>query len=239
MKKGIIITSIFLVIIVALIVGGQIFTVRNVNVVFYNQTGVCTEAEIIDLVGLDRRSNIFSVNEREVKQKVAKAYADNTVYVTDVERSFPDTVTIYVKERPLIFKVKVYSPTGADRYVPTDKDFQRGGVYDEGDPIFDRKLIEVKDFEVLTSFDTQEFVVLRAIVKIFLECGFEEEALPYFISSVAFTEYGLDMNVVGTDAVFRVGYDADKASLTAALAEYFALSESERVDKIIDVGMTA
>lgn len=239
MKKGIIFTTVFLIIIVAFIAGGQIFTVRNVNVVFYNRTGLTTETEVIDIVGLDRRNNIFSVNERAVKQKVAKAFPDNSIYVTDVERSFPDSVTIYVKERALIFKVKVYSPTGANRYVPTDKDFQRGVVYDEGDPALDRKLIAVNNVEVYSSFDTEEFVVLRAIVKVLLECGFEEEALPYFISAIDFTDYGLAMHIVGTDALFRVGFNVDKDSLSAALNEYSSLSETERVDKIINVGFTA
>lgn len=235
MKKSIVITIIFLVVIAAFLAGGQIFKVACVNVVFDNRTGLTTENEIVSIVGLDKRNNIFSVNEREIKEKVSKVFADHSIYVTDVERSFPNVVTIYVKERTPIFLLKVYSPTGLERYVPTDKDFQRGTVYNAGDIALDLKLITVEGIEVKDSFDEPEFYTLRTVASALTDERFEEAALPYFFDKVVFDEQKkATFYVSGTGATFVVGTNVDKASVVDLLHSYLALPEAERFGKTFE-----
>ena len=239
MKKGILITAIFLIVIAAFLAAGQIFCVRHVNVVFENKTGITDESEVISVIGLDRRNNIFSVNEREVKQKVAAHYVDNAIVVTDVVRSFPDTVTVYVKERTPILKIKVYSPTEELRYVPTDKDFQRGTVYDAGDPALSMRLIEVTGLEVVDTFDKPEFVLLRSVLNTFVSFGFEEAALPYFFTTanVDDDEETLSLTVSGTGAKFVVGKEANRQLISDAYQNYLALDQAQRIDKIYLIGV--
>ena len=240
MKKGIIITIVFVIVIAMFLAGGQIFTVRHVNVVFENKTGITDESDIISVVGLDKRNNIFSVNERELKTKVSDKYADHSIVVTDVVRSFPDTVTIYVKERTPILLIKVYSPTGDERYVPTDKDFQRGTVYNKGDSALGLKLIKVTGIEVKDSFNTPELSLLRAVLNIFVSFGFEESALPYFLEEVSYDEGEyLSLTVAGTGAKFLIGENADKTLIKAAYEEYVATPDDEKVNKVFEIGINS
>ena len=235
MKKGIVITAICLVVVLAFLVGGQIFTVRHVNVVFNNKTGLTTESEILSAVGLDKNNNIFSINERSLKKKVTDRFTDNSIVISDVVRSFPDTVTLYVRERAPVFLLKVYSPTGDERYVPTDKDFQRGTVYEASDISPDLKLIEVEGFEVVDTFDVPQLTLLRSIANLFLSFGLEESALPYFIDKVVYEESSLSV-VLASGARFVINATAD--AVKDVYDEYVALPEAQRFNKIFYVGVS-
>lgn len=229
-KKYIVITASILII--ALIVAcGWIFTVRNVSVVFYNKTGLADEATVIAASGLSARKNIFSIKEADIKAGVAAAFDDNSIVVTNVVRNFPNEVVIYVKERIPIFKISVWSSDGVERCVPTDKDFQRGNIVTEDE--IDYLLIEVKGFQVYETFDVKECVNLRAMAGAFIACGINEEALPYFISSVEITDEYFNVKLRETSAVLKISVE-DVTAQTAALYEkYLQLDEQSRYGAVL------
>ena len=231
MKKKYIVIIISLLIVSAILIGGQIFTVRHVSVVFYNKTGLTSESEVIEVSGLNTRNNIFSVNEKEIKAKIAAKYDDNSIAVTNIVRSFPNKVTIYVKERIPMFLIKVASE-GGDKYVPTDKDFQRGKVttLDE----IDYTLIKVTGFEVAETFDVKECVLLRRIAKGFISAGLAEEAVPYFISEISFAESDVTVTIRESGAVMHFNMDSTAEDVKKAYDDYLALSYEQRNGAVLN-----
>lgn len=230
MKKKYFLIIISVIIVAAILAGGQIFTVRHVSVVFHNKTGVATEADILDAAGLDYHNNIFGINEKEIKRRIAAAYADNSIAVTDIERSFPDTVTIYVKERVPIFLIKVESEEG-NKFVPTDKDFQRGTVRTLGE--IDDTLIKVTGFEISETFDVKECIILRKIANTLIGRDLAEEALPYFISEINFNENVVTVTVNGTGAKLMLSADATADEIVSVYNKYLALSNAERAGSVV------
>lgn len=233
MKKKYILIIASIVVIALIVACGQIFTVRNVSVVFYNKTGLADEAGVLKASGLSGHNNIFNVKESDVKSRVANAYPDRSVVVTNIVRNFPDKVTIYVKERVPIFKIPVYSADGEDKFVPTDKDFQRGNIQN-GESI-DALLVEIKGFLVHETFDVKECVQLRALANALIKKEIEEDALPYFLSEVTFDNGNLNVLIRETNAMFIIS--ADKvAEQTAILYDnYLALDASSRYGAVLRV----
>lgn len=234
MKKKYIIVSICVVIIALIAVCGQVFTVRNISVVFYNKTGLADEADILAASGLDSRNNIFNVKEGEIKRKITAAFPDNSIVVTNVERKFPDEVVIYVKERTPIFKIEVNSSSEEKSFVATDKDFQRGKIQKE-DELASLKLIAVTGYVVIDSFDVKECVALRNVAKALINKNMSEEALPYFIENINITADELQIKLAETGAVMYVDM-AQAADETAALYDrYLAMDYSARNNAVLRI----
>ncbi len=234
MKKKYVVIAISVIIIALIVACGQMFTVRHVSVVFYNKTGLADEAGVLKATGLSGRNNIFNVQETELKKNIASAYPDNSIEVTQIERKFPNKIVIYVKERLPIFKIRVYTNDGVDRFVPTDKDFQRGTVQAEEDITL--TLIDVRGFGVYETFDVKECNQLRALVSALLATSLEEEALPYLISSISFSDDGY-MNVIfrETGAMMSV-YAENVAEETQILFnDYLQLSAIDRYGAILKI----
>lgn len=226
MKKKYIIILASVLVIAIIVACGQIFTVRSVSVVFHNKTALADEAGVLAASGLSGHNNIFNIKEREIKSRVASAYPDRSVVVTNIVRNFPNEVVLYVKERIPIFKLKVYSAEGDDKYVPTDKDFQRGNVSDGGE--INAVLIEVNGFEVHETFDVKECVQLRTVANALIKSGLAEESLAYFIESATFSDGALSFLLRETQArlTFLTDVTAEKTALL--YARYIALDEQSR-----------
>jgi len=233
-KKKYVIISICVAIIALIVVCGQVFTVRNISVVFYNKTGLADEADILEASGLDSRNNIFNVKESEIKHRIIAAFPDNSIVVTNVERKFPDEVVIYVKERTPIFKIEVNASSEEKSFVATDKDFQRGKIQKE-EELAPLKLITVTGFVVNDSFDVKECVALRNVAKALLGKNMSEEALPYFIESINISDGELQIKLAETGAVLYVDM-AQTADETAALYDrYLAMDYSARNNAVLRI----
>lgn len=223
MKKKYIIISISLIIIALLIIGGNIFAIKNVNVVFENYTEKSNKYEILSVAGVDKGTIIFNLKEKTVKQNVAKHYADNSIIVTDIIREFPNKITIYVKERLPIFKIGVNINTNT--FVATDKDFQLGGIISA----FDGLLIDVLNLQVQDTFDTSECRELKELSEHLIAAGIKEEALPYFMASVTFQNQSLLIKLRNSNATFQVARN-DIGSIKRIYNAYLQLEDTNRLD---------
>lgn len=232
MKKKYVITALCLIVIALVIACGQIFTVRSISVVFFNKTGICDEAEVLQASKLAYKSNIFNVKEKAIIKNVAEAFPDNSIAVISVERKFPDKVIINVKERVPVFKIKVNSQTDDD-YVATDKDFQRGTIKKESE--ITARLIEVDGFEVKESFDVKECIALRAFASSLVSAGLSEEALPYFVERISINGDSLEIKLCSSGAVMHVGTDKTSEETTKLYKEYLSMSISERKGAVLRI----
>lgn len=177
--KGKHIAVIASILIFALIITmGRLFLVRSVEISFDRQPVYVNEADIVSASNIKFSSNIFSINESEIKKNVSNFYGDNSVSVIDVERVFPNKVIIYAKERFPILFVK----TVDGRYIPTDIDFQLNKVAAED---FDgQALIAVSGIEVDLGFNATEFREIRKMLCSFLACGLKAEGLAVFFEEI-------------------------------------------------------
>lgn len=233
MKKKYVVIAICVLVVAAIVACGQIFTVRDISVVFYNRTGMANEADILEASGLTNRNNIFNVKEKDIKNKIADAFPDNSILVTNVERQFPDKIVLYVRERTLVFKLDVYSSSGENKCVLTDKDFQRGNILSEDE--VSQKLIEVKGCVVHETFDIKECVALREIAKALVNNGVSEEALPYFIDTIEIVDDMLTITLAETNATLSVEMNSAYEQTAILYKEYIELTYSERNNAVLSV----
>ncbi len=231
MKKKYVVIAVSVLIIALIVAFGQIFTVRDISVVFHNKTGLTDEADILKVAGITYKKNIFNVKEGEIKQKIASNFTDRSIVVTNVVREFPDKVVIYVKERVPIFRMQTYSSEGT-AYVATDKDFQRNAVQKEGENSV--KLIEVTGYEVRETFDVKECIALREVAYALIGEGMSEEALPYFIEKINFSGDALEITLAETKAVLRVKMTTATADTAKLYKKYIATPAAERYGAIFD-----
>lgn len=227
MKKKYIIIIISIVLIAGLIACGNIFAIKNINVVFDNNTDKTNEYEIIKAAGISGGTIIFNLRESEIKSKVNKYYKDNSIFVTNIERKFPNTVTIYVKERIAIFKVNVYSVTDTNSFVPVDKDFQMGMIANSDEGYF---LIQINNFVVKDTFDLKECNQLRLLANTLIAEGIKEEALPFFIESINFETDYLKITLRESNATLSVLKNDVEKGVKKLYGDYLALDDQQRLD---------
>lgn len=227
MKNKIIIIAISLIIVTALIVCGNVFAVDRVEVVFDNKTDITSEYDILKAAGISQSTIIFNIKESDIKSKISKQYKDNSIVVTNVERVFPNKVKIYVKERVLIYKLSVYSQTGENEYVPTDKDFQRGVMYQNIDNLL---LINVKNFVVKDTFNLEECYQLREFAQALIDLGISEDALPYFVESIEFADSFLEVRLRNSSGMLTISRSEIKQEVSLLYSQYLKLSDQDKLD---------
>lgn len=227
MKNKIIIIAISLIIVTALIVCGNVFAVDRVEVVFDNKTDITSEYDILKAAGISQSTIIFNIKESDIKSKISKQYKDNSIVVTNVERVFPNKVKIYVKERVLIYKLSVYSQTGENEYVPTDKDFQRGVMYQNIDDLL---LINVKNFVVKDTFNLEECYQLREFAQALIDLGISEDALPYFVESIEFADSFLEVRLRNSSGMLTISRSEIKQEVSLLYSQYLKLSDQDKLD---------
>ena len=200
MKKTIVAVVIGLAIVAAIITFGQVFTVRYVDVPLKNSVQCTDVNEIVELAGIKANTNIFTLNEKEIKKKIEEQFDTNTLHVDDIVRRFPDKVLIEVSERTALYKIEA-SVDNLYGYVTADKNFQRNTLYSE-ETLSDKTLIEVEGFVVEGDFNVEECYILQQIANSAIACGIREEGIPFFIRSVTFDEDTVSVQLRVTDTVF-------------------------------------
>ncbi len=91
-KKLIILLSVVTVFVLAIVLCGATFLVRDVEAYNFYANADDLDEQVIAAAAVKKNSSIFFVDEYAVKQRVEKAYAN--VEVINVERKFPDKVSI-------------------------------------------------------------------------------------------------------------------------------------------------
>ena len=192
MKKTTVFAIIFCsVVLAAIVFFGVFFTVDEIAVRYDNDVTATDKATILNVIDIDAQTNIFSINEKKIKQKVETAFTDNSIEVVSVVRSFPNKVTVVVRERKQLFKVRVkYS----ENYVAPDKDFRRNKVYSEAE-LDSYDLIEVNGFDVSDSFAVDGCYQMRDFVNELIGLGFNMDAVTTFVDKIDFTEQNMTVTL--------------------------------------------
>lgn len=227
MRKKYIAIAISVVMIALIITFGQIFTVKNVEVDFKNETGIATEQTILELADIGTNSNIFSLKESKIKESINSYYANSLV--VDVERTFPNTVIIHVKERLPMFLISAET-NSYKGLVYTDKDFQRSGTPDQVDT---EKLIKVNNYTVKSTFDTSECIALRSFVKALYSQGVEESGIVAFVKNITINDNNLQVELRQNNAVFIINRADVFNSTIMIYNQYLSLSIAERAGAVI------
>ncbi len=123
MRKKYVAIIISVVLVIIILVFSNIFLIKTVEVIFDKSPQITNEDEILTLANIKLNSNIFNLNEKEVIDSIANHFTDNTVAVTDIQRSFPNKVKLHIKERMPIMVVS-YSAEDSQECIQTDIDFQ-------------------------------------------------------------------------------------------------------------------
>ncbi len=224
MKKISVAGIIFLIVLlVAIVLFGVFFTVDKVSVQFVNDVTVADKEEVLSAIDIQKYTNIFSVNEKKIKQEVETAFSGNTIEVVSVKRSFPNIVSVIVRERTPLFKIAV---SGADTYAAADKDFRRNSVYTE-DQLAGRKLIEVTGFEVTDSFAVPAGYQLRTVARTLEEKGFSDEGIVSFVTGAEFTDTSLTLTLFD-GATITLDRENIASTLEAGLTSYLSVSAQAR-----------
>ncbi|HKL73792.1 MAG TPA: FtsQ-type POTRA domain-containing protein [Clostridia bacterium] len=223
MRKKYIAIAISVVMIALIITFGQIFTVRNVMVQFKNETGIATENSILEIADIKANSNIFNVRESKIKESINTYYANSLV--VNIERTFPNTVIIHVKERLPMFSIEANTDT-YEGYVYTDMDFQRSGTLDEINSV---QLINVINYTVKNTFDTQECIDVRSFVSTLYAQGLEESSIVAFVENITINEDSLTVKLRQNNAVIIVNRVDVSSSTTQLYNSYLSLSIPERM----------
>ncbi len=100
-----------------------------------------SDAEIVSIAGLDIRSNLMSVSSKEISEKLV---ATGWIAAVDINKGWPSSMTIRVKERQAVAMVKTGSRPllYLDRY---GKGFARVGENDD----LDFPVVSLEDEDVL------------------------------------------------------------------------------------------
>ena len=228
MKKTIVAVAIGVVIVAMIITFGQVFTVRYVNVNFENAVASTNKEEILSVADIDANTNIFILDEKDLKKRIENNFDDNAISVSNVVRKFPSTVTIHVYERIPLFKIRAKNASD-DGYVWADRNFQRTNVYGVDFDLV-TPIITVNNVLITTSYNTAECRALKDLADAMMKIGFKEEAIPYFIESVSFDGNDLVLLLRADGARFEIAnYTENLKSKFASL--YLKYSEANPKDR--------
>lgn len=232
MKKATVVgIIIFAVVLTGIVLFGVFFTVGTVTVRFENDVTSVNKDAVYSAIPIDSYTNIFSVNEKKVKEYVESSFPGNVISVTSVVRSFPNSVAVVVRERTPVFRIAHINPneaSGSD-YVVSDKDFRRFSVYSQGQEL-PYNVVIVEGFYITDSFAVEGCYQLKNIVSYFISKGFAEGAITAFMKKVVFNEDDLIITLFD-NATFTLSKDNIIGDLDACYNNYSAESYSQRVGK--------
>lgn len=224
MKKSTVFAIIFCTVVLAAIVFfGVFFTVKEITVRYDNDVTSVDKQAVLSVIDIDAQTNIFSVNEKKLKQKVETAFPDNSIEVTQVVRTFPNKVTVVVRERVQLFRIRVKN---TDNYVAADKDFRRSAIYAESG-LAGKDLIVVTGFEISDSFAVDGCYQLKDFANALINSGFNVDSLTTFVSSIDFSEDKMLVTLFD-GASFSLPRNNVRASAATCLNAYLALPYAER-----------
>lgn len=180
MKSKLIPVVIGAVIIIAIAVFGNICRIKDVDIVFSEDTPTATAEEIYSVLGIETGTSILSVNETDFRTRIQNAYPDRTVELVDVVRSFPDKMTIYIDYNPAVLAVRL---SGNNGYVLTDTEFQSTvRVAETG--LDKNKTIVVKGVAVTNTFNSDAFRELYELLSALKSAGADYEKLVAMFSEI-------------------------------------------------------
>ena len=224
MKKSAVFAIIFCTVVLAAIVFfGVFFTVKEITVRYDNDVTSADKQAVLSVIDIDAQTNIFSVNEKKIKQKVETAFPDNSIEVSKVVRSFPNKVTVVVRERTQLFKIGVKN---TEKFVAADKDFRRSAIHAESD-LTDKKLINVIGFEIVDSFAVEACYQLKDFANALVGAGFNVDSITTFVKTIEFSDNKMTVTLFD-GATFSIDRSNVGASVTNCLNAYLALPYAER-----------
>lgn len=205
MKKRWISVIIGCVIVAIIAIIGNVCRVRTVIVKFDNQPVNVTADDIFRASGIEMRRSILGINEITVKECVNGAFGDNSVYVRNIERVFPNKVIVYAEERIPFCAVKLRNPENfgyeeGDGYGITDIDFQMNAVAGNAE-VAGRDLIYIDGVTVSDTYNTNTFAYVHEIFKAFEDMGMNVDAQKKFIKSVTVTQEGAEIKLRDGNAI--------------------------------------
>ncbi len=227
MKKTTVFSIIFCTVVLAAIVFfGVFFTVKDITVRYDNDVRSVDKQAILSVIDIDAQTNIFSVDEKKIKQKIETAFPDNSIEVYQVVRTFPDKVTVVVRERVQLFKIRIKN---TDNYVAADKDFRRSAAHSESD-LADIDLIVVRGFDIIDSFAVDGCYQLKDFANALISFGFSVDSLTTFVNSIDFSEDKMLVTIFD-GATFSISRDNVQASVVTCLEAYLALPYEQRAGR--------
>lgn len=231
MKKKYIAIIIAVVILVAIFTFGQVFTVKTVDVVFENDTAVATDAQIVNLAGVEHDKNIFSFKEDDVIELINEKY--NNALKVSIERIFPNKVIIKIKERIPMFVLEVNNANYSG-FIATDKDFQRT---DKIDTESMDNLILIRGYTVKSSFDTEQCRNIRILANTLIDAGMKYEAVSVFIDQIYFNGSEMVVQIAQYDAQWTINGDGDVTEQAKSVYKQFLnTSPVDRIGRIFIAG---
>ena len=105
LKGLIIILAVLLVLLVAGVIGLEVFKINSISVQGNERY---TKEEIIALSGIEYYTNIFMLDEAKVEESLN---SDRYIVYDGIERNYPDAITININERKPICMVEAVSYT--------------------------------------------------------------------------------------------------------------------------------
>jgi len=199
-----VILSLLLILAVALILNASVFRIRNVAVIGNSQF---SWEEIVRAAGLEGSVGYFSLNEEKIKTGIN---ANRYLIYEKMEKQFPSSLTLYVRERTACADMQVMGVTYRldEQGMVLERD---GAVQPSGERV------------LITGFQAREIRVGQTIVpgiadqmNIYLEL-MQELRLQHYMDEVA------ELNISDTESLYlitRNGYTAhlgDGTSLRAKI----------------------
>ena len=121
-KKLIVIFSVLCALAVLIVLSSVLFSVQHVSAYCYNADDAALEQQVLDNNGIKRGKSIFTLNKKNVADKVESSVAN--IKVVNVEKKFPNRVFInYVK----LFEYFEFSQNDEKYYISNSGDIVRIG----------------------------------------------------------------------------------------------------------------
>ena len=181
MKLKIISVAIGVVLVAVIAVFGSLCRVREVDIVFSESVDMNKADEIYTALETETGASIIAVNENDLIRRINAAYPDRSVVVTDIIRSFPDKVTVYIDLNEPIFAVP--RMTG-DGYQLADKDFQLNLAASESD-LDKSRIVVISGVNVGNSFDLPVFSSIRGAVLGLNAAGLSDDGIVALLSEIS------------------------------------------------------
>ncbi len=160
MKNRVISAIISLLILVLVIVAAKAFTVQTITVEFGYQSSYDNAEEIIEVSGIEDSTFIWAIDETAMINNIAEYFDDNSIYIYNIERVFPNKVIIYIEERTGIFVVE--SDLDANKVAITDCDFQLNTLIDI-EEISMEDYITISGIAVENTYNTTAFKQIKEV----------------------------------------------------------------------------
>lgn len=220
MKLKIISIAIGLVLVSIIAVFGNLCRVREVDVVFTEELSSDDADAVYAALEIETGASIIGVNENDFKRRIYAAYPDRSYIVTNVIRTFPDKVTVYVDVNKPLFAVPLMDGTG---YALADKDFQLNMKVSESE-LNKSSLIIVSAVSVGNSFNLPVFAALREAFYGLSDAASCDEAAVALISEIAVEGEYFVFKTRTCDAfrVFASPVETLRERSADALEEYFS-----------------